>query len=315
MTLIIAGYEHSKTPDHSRFIKDAPPHTPEMKFSGIFAIADSAITAHKGGKTLLNGFGKIHEVEAKLWKPYFLPDGSFKDYFEVYESRRLLIGFAGSTLTAQHIINGITEHLGNLRISFSRKNDIGPISYKVIRHCQKNPLASSAETSYWDDDTFLNSDFEGLLTGEVIADIVEHSINNALRSASKYKLDMDDFISMHTELICGTWCPHKKRHELYVFRMLSDRDEDGVLFAKTKKELVKENEVAVLGMRSDFETDAQTKFNDAISKFNEPTEVMREYLEDCIDTVQSSGSKEIDHPVILRRIEQHKISKEVYFKQ
>lgn len=308
MTLIFAGYEHKKSLDFSSFSDDAPPYVPEMEVCGLFAIADSAITTLQGGRTLLNGFRKVYEMEAKLWKPYFMPDGSFRSYIEIYERREFFVGFAGSTLTAQHILNSISEHLGKLRISYSREENRGPIKYEVIRHCQANPL-NSAEASYWDDDTFTDRDFEGLLTGSVIADFVEYSINNALRSASSYKLSMEEFQAMHTDLICGLWCPYKRRHELYLFRMMNKQGEDGVLFAYTEKQLVKEDEIAVLGMRNRFEVSAQKKFSESLSNLKNPSGEMYRFLEECIDEVQNDGSKEIDRPISFRVIDELKITR------
>jgi hypothetical protein len=308
MTLVIAGYEHEKSIDFSSFADDAKPYVPEMNVDGIFAIADSAITSHQGGRTLLNGFRKVYEIEAKLWKPYFMPDGSFRDYLNIYESRDIFVGFAGSTLTAQHILNSITEHIGKLRISYARENGDGPIRYKVIRHCAVNPLSTS-EVSYWDDDTFTDRNFEGLLTGTVIADFVEYSINNALRSASSYKLSMEEFQAMSTDLVCGTWCPYAKRHELYLFRMKSKRGEDGVLFAYTEKQLVKENEVAILGMNNRFGAMAQDKFNAALSAYISPANEMYKFLENCIDEVQDEGSKEIDRPISFRQLNRFNINR------
>jgi hypothetical protein len=308
MTLIFAGYEYEKSPDYSWFSDDAPPYVPEMRVCGLFAVADSAITSHQGGRTILNGFRKVYELEAKLWKPYFMPDGSFRNYLEVYERRDFFVGFAGSTLTAQHILNSITEHLSQLRISYSRVGGYGPIKYEVIRHCQTNPLASPG-ILYWDDETFTDRDFEGLLKGSVIAEYVEYSINNALFSASSYKLSMAEFQDMRTDIICGIWCPYAKRHELYLFRMMNKKGEDGVLFAYTEKQFVKENEIAVLGMTNSFEVSAQQRFNEALSNFKSPAGDMCKFLEECIDQVQNSGSKEIDRPISFRRLNQSEITR------
>lgn len=308
MTLVFAGYNYSKSIEFTCFSDDAPPYIPEMEICGLFMIADSAITASQGDRTLLGGFRKVYELEAKLWKPYFMSDGSFRNYLDVFESRKYIIGFAGSTLTAQHIINSITEHLGKLRISYSRKDSFSPIKYEVIRHCQRNPLTFSG-ASYWDDDTFLDNDFVGLLTGEVIADFVEYSINNALHSASSYKLSMREFQSMHTDIVFGVWCPYKKRHELYLFRMLRKTDDNDIPLAYTKKELLKEDEVAVLGMRDRFESNANTRFRQALENFNPPAEIMYQFLGECIDEVQNNGSKEIDRPISFRKLNENKINR------
>lgn len=307
MTLVIAGYNHSKSLDYSSFASDTTEvYEPVMEVNGLFVMADSAITSHAGGRTLLNGFRKIHTLEAKLWKPYFQPDGSFKDYQEVYETNELFVAFAGSTLTAQHIINSIHGHLGQLRISYERASLSSSVEYKVIRHCQKNLLVSDYG-SYWDDDTFTNRDFEGLLTADVIANVIEYSVNDALRSASSYKLSMEEFRDMHTEIVAGIWCPVSKKHNLYVYRMQSRPGDDGVLTAFTSKELIPSGSIAVLGMRRTFESRAQEAFETAIGKFITPDRTLWAFLNDAIDEVQASESKEIDRPAALRTLERGRV--------
>ena len=308
MTLVIAGYDYTKSIDYSKYSDDPSiKYVPSMEVNGLFVVADSAITSHSGGRTLLNGFKKVHTMEAKLWKPYFMPDGSFRSYHEVFDSRPLFVAFAGSTLTAQHVINSISGHLEALRISYERQRFTDPVKYNVVRHCQRNPLYESA--SYWDDDTFTDRDFEGLLSGEVISDTIEYSINDALMSAGRYKLSMDEFQAMHTEIVAGFWCPVSKSHELYVFRMLSKTGDEGVLVAYTKKQKVQENEVAVLGMRKAFESSAQTAFDSAMSDFLPTGNAMHAFLENAIDTVQSTNSKEIDRPTSFRTLERGRIKR------
>lgn len=313
MTLIIAGYEHTKSFDYTQYSDDKnSTYIPEMEAGGLFVIADSAITNSANGRTILNGFRKTHIVEVKLWKPYFMPDGSFRDYKEVYETNNTFVSFAGSTLTAQHIINSITTHLQSLRISFKRHERDRSIIYTAIRHCQPNPLNSPNQVSYWDDDTFLNNDFEGLLTGELIADTIEYSMNDALKSASKYKLDIEEFQAMHTEIVAGVWCPVRKRHELYVYRMNSKRDQDGVLIPYTEKSLVPTNEVVVLGMRKEFEADAKLRFSNSISSFVSPSSTMLEFLREAIRSVEAQGKKGIAFPISMTTMDRYSTSKSVY---
>lgn len=308
MTLIVAGYEYAKSVDYSKYSDDeAKTSDPEMELEGLFVVADSAIT-DANGKTLLNGFRKTYEIDVKLWKPNFSPSGSFHNYIQVFETNKIFISFAGSTLTAQHIINSITTHLGKLRISYRRSED-GSIAYTALRHCQNNPLEQNSSGSKWDGDTFLNRDFEGLLTGDLIACTVEYSITDALTSASKFKLEMDDFIAMHTELVAGVWCPVKKRHELYVYRMESKRDDDGVLVAYTQKRLIPENEVVVLGMRKEFENQAQEAFNNSLSAFIAPSQEMLKFVRESIKSVEAQGKKGIALPMSLVTLKRHYLKK------
>lgn len=313
MTLIIAGYEHTKSFDHTQYSDDKKStYIPKMEAGGLFVIADSAITNPANGRTILNGFRKTHIVEVKLWKPYFMPDGSFRDYKEVYETNNTFVSFAGSTLTAQHIINSITTHLQSLRISFKRHEQDRSIIYTAIRHCQPNPLYTPNQVSYWDDDTFLSKDFEGLLTGELIADTIEYSMNDALKSASKYKLDIEEFQAMHTEIVAGVWCPVRKRHELYIYRMNSKRDQDGILIPCTEKSLVPTNEIVVLGMRKEFEADAKLRFSNSISSFVSPSNTMLEFQREAIRSVEVQGKKGIAFPVSMTTMDRYITSKSVY---
>jgi len=308
MTLVIAGYDYKRS---LQYIWGEGEHEakdePKMQLCGLFVVADSAITSHAGGRTLLNGFKKVYCLRANLWKPYFMPDGSFKDYFEIHEQREVFVAFAGSTLTAQHIINSITAHIENLRISFGRRAD-GSIYYSAIRHCQKNPLITN-ETLYWGEDTFLPRDCDGLLTGEIISKTTEYSINEALLSAGRYKLSMEEFQAMRTEFVLGLWCPYQKRYELHLYRMLQRAGADGVLVAYTDGKLLAPHEIAVLGMRAQFEESAQKEFDDSIKNHSSPSAALNDFLKNAIDTVQQAGSKEIDHPTSFMRLSSLKIER------
>lgn len=308
MTLIVAGYEYAKSVDYSKYLdNEAEPSDPTMEIEGLYVVADSAIT-DANGKTLLNGFRKTYEIDVELWRPSFSPGGSFHSYTQVYENNKIFISFAGSTLTAQHIINSITSHLGKLRISYRRSQE-GSIAYTAIRHCQKNPLEQNTSGSTWDDYTFLDRDFEGLLTGELIASTIEYSITEALTSASKFKLELKDFEAMHTELLAGVWCPVNRRHELYVYRMESKRDDDGVLVPYTKKRLVPENEIVVLGMQKQLESQAQEAFKKSLSAFTPPSKELLNFVRDAIKNVEAQGKKGIAFPMSLTTLTRHKIIK------
>ncbi len=308
MTLVIAGYDYEKSLQYTW--GDASTSTQDktkMEICGLFVVADSAITSREGGRTLISGFKKVYCIKANLWKPYFMPDGSFKDYLEIHEQREVFVAFAGSTLTAQHIINSITAHLENLRISFGRHGD-GSIYYNVIRHCQKNPLITD-EMSYWGDDAFISRDFEGLLTGEIISKTTEYSINEALLSAGRYKLSMTEFQAMRTDLVLGVWCPYRKRYELHLYRMLQKPGSDGVLIAYTEGKLLEPKEIAVLGMCNQFEVGAQAEYEESIRCNLSPSTALNQFLKESIDKVQESGSKEIDHPTSFRRLNRNGIER------
>ncbi|MGZ9712543.1 hypothetical protein ACXX82_17240 [Glaciimonas sp. GNP009] len=297
LTLVIAGHNYIEKFKYEILHQEEQQVEIEMESDGLFVVADSAITSITRGveKTLLNGLRKIYDVEINVWKPYFGPGGTFYDYKEVYQRASCFIAFAGSTLTALHVLNSITEHLRKLRISHERTN--GQIKYCIIRHCALNPL--DASSTYYSDDTFLNEHFTNLLTADVVSDVIEYSINEAIRSAAKYKLDIDEFNAMRTELIAGIWCEASKKHRLYAFRWQTKTGVDGVLFPFTEKELVKEDEIVVLGLR-ELEDDAQAAFNSALDNFKESGPVLFEFLNVAIDDAQKLGSKYIDRPSVLK---------------
>lgn len=300
MTLVIAGYDYEKPSQYTWGASDTSTQDEsEMEHCGLFVVADGSITQNQGNgsKTLLDGFQKVYCIKTKLWKPYFMPDGSFKDYREIHEQREVFVAFAGSTLTAHHIINSIREHLENLRISFGKRSN-GSIYYNAVRHCQKNPLLTNRAV-YFEDDTFLPRDFKGLLTGRIISKTAEYSINRALLSAGRTKTSMDEFKAMHTELVLGLWCPYKNRYELHLYRMLIKPGDDKMLIAYTKGKRLKSKEIAVLGMHNRFEDAAQKKLENSIKNNLSPSAALHQFLKDSIDEVQKSGSNEINYPTSL----------------
>jgi mRNA-degrading endonuclease toxin of MazEF toxin-antitoxin module len=165
----------------------------------------------------------------------------------------------------------------------------------------KNLLISPPIPTSYDESTFLDSDYTDLLTGELIAEFVEHSINHALKSASSYKLSMEEFQSMYTDIFCGVQCPQKRQHEIYVYRMKSKRNEEGILYAYTDKKYINKDEIAVLGMKKDFEEMAKSIYDEALKQKIKPSEVTYKYLNKCIDIVQSKKGNEVGkiRPVLI----------------
>jgi hypothetical protein len=71
---------------------------------------------------------------------------------------------------------------------------------------------------------------------------------------------------MYTDIFCGVWCPQKRQYEIYVYRMKSKRNEEGILYAYTDKEYINKDEIAVLGMRKDFEEMAKSIYDEALKQ-------------------------------------------------
>jgi len=289
VTLVILGHNHEKTFSWGG-------KSEKMETNGLFIASDSAITAN--GFTLLGGFRKVYPVTIKIWKPYFI-EQDFHSYREVHYESECFIAIAGSTLTAQHVLNCISEHLGKLRISYERPKSIKESGkYVVIRHCQKNILSDGC--TRWSEDMFTPNDFEEIENAESISKTIEYSINEALSSARKYKLDENALKNMYTEFSAGIYCPILKKHNLYTYRMDKRINEDGIYEVFAVKKEVLPHEITILGMRNKFQDRAQQVFDEAIQSGEEPSKKVFNFLNKAIDEVASSGSKAIDRPSILR---------------
>lgn len=292
MTLIIAGHHYRQGIQWPREGIDSS--TP-LVLDGLFFASDSIITS--GQHALLGGFRKVYPLTARLWKPYFL-DRYFHSYREVISQVECALAFAGSTLTAQHVLNTITEHLEKLRVSYRRAlQPMVPGDYVVALHCQEAVLSRGAGT--WDEDMFLPSDIEGLLTAEAVSDAVLYSINEALRSARRYKLDKAGFESLYTEFAFGLRCPVSKEYRLYCFR-IQRRDVDGAMEVFTEKEEIQPGKLAVLGRVADFGVEAQTRYEAAIASGQEPATLMFDFLNEAIDRSLAAGRRDIDRPSSLK---------------
>lgn len=262
--------------------------------SGIFVAADSTITSDK--ETLLNNFRKIYPVSVKLWEPYFV-DTSFKNYNRVHQEIEIVVGFAGSTLTAQHCLNGIYEHLSKLRISCKPSYEQDPIQYTVLMDCERNPLHD--KSTYWAEDTFTESNFHKILTAEYISEVALHSLKASLSSARKYKISSKGFQTLLTPFITGIQCPVTQKFYLYAFRMKSEIKEE-IQQVNVEKEFISHDKVAVLGLAKEFEDSAQSIYTCARNAGKSTEDEIFNFLKKSIDNVQKRGDRSIDYPAVLK---------------
>lgn len=303
MTLVVVGHEFNKNVTFSsKGDAGGPQKKAGMKAVGLFAVADSSVTApnSNGKQTLLGGFRKIYPVQIKVWKPLF--NGVyFHSYLEVHYEAECFVAIAGSTLTAQHVLNLISEHLRKIRISYKRSNEFStPGRYILIRHCQRNSLELNQGIDKWDEDMFTPNDYVDLVTANEMAKIVEYSINEALASARKYKIDQQSFNAMYSEFAVGMFCPKEKNHQLFVYRMKSRVNSEGLLEVYATNERVEEGEVAVLGMRDKFEAMARNAMQAAIEGEISSSLKFFEFINQAIDQVRSDGSFAIDRPSVCK---------------
>ncbi|MET0334922.1 MAG: hypothetical protein ABW190_11670 [Rhizobacter sp.] len=305
MTLVIVGHEKVK---ESWSWNDKAEL--RLRNEGLFAVSDSVITSNgsRGQTPLLSGLRKVHPITIQLWKPYFV-NSCFRDYLEVHQRSECFVAFSGSTLTATHAMNLISEHLGKLQISYRRASDRGAGTYVVQRHCEYNELRDTKEVIDWDEDMFSPRDLTGLLTASYISEVAEHSINVALRSAKQYRLTPEDVELMRTDFAVGIACPTTDAHRLFVYRMKSRLSAEGMLEIYAAPEEITDDKIAVLGMRKQFEARAQCAYDRAVKEGYSTGEEMFKFLNLAIDEVAASGSFEIDRPSSHKRLTQGSLEK------
>lgn len=314
MTLIISGYVHSTggNTDYSKLPKEIvrTPTDKSQKEPGIFSIADSVITTiGSAGKTpLLKGFKKIVNVPIKLWKPYFVgPD--FRGYLSTFMECECFIAFAGSTLTSQHVLNLITNHLGDLRIDYRSKR-VGLGEFVVVKKCDHNELISTAAHSQYDDDLFIpHKDYVGILTADVIVNVVEHSINKALNSAKEFRLSEKAFNEMYTEFTLGINCPSTGEDVIYQFNMDKRLNEEGVFEVFVNKLKIAENQVSIIGMRNEFKDRINGIVESAINDNLNLCDELTKFMAQAINEVDERGSFEIGRPIVVKKLKDRKVEK------
>ncbi|SDY72899.1 hypothetical protein [Nitrosomonas sp. Nm33] len=300
MTLVIVGHEIRADGYSEVWAKNKNSQKIILRSEGLFAVADSIITS--GGSPILSGLRKIHSIPLKLWKPYFVHE-YFRDYLETYIDTECFVAFSGSTLTATHALNNISTHLGNLQISCEpRRKEFIPVKYIVQRHCEYNILRDSNEVILWGEDMFLNHDFEKLLTAQYIAEVIEHSINNALKSAKKYRLTAEEVQNMRSDFAAGIFCPTTKQHYLFLYRM-RERMVNNIVEVFTEREEIGNDRVAVLGMRDKFEERAQKTYCEALKSGISTGKEIFKFLNYAIEEVASTGSFSIDKPSFHKKFE------------
>lgn len=261
MTLVIAGHDIKK--DSSR---------PSFKGStaGLFVTADSTITT--GRQTLLSGFKKVYEVPIKVHAPS-IAGGQFRGYHTVKLETNCFLAFAGSTLTAQHILNGLTNHLGALRYAYEGAGQLVPGAYQILMDCQPNRLNDPG--TWWDDDDmFLDRDMENLLSGEIVAKTMLHVLRISLGSAKKHKIDQAGWESLLTQYVVGTYCEVDRCHKLYTFKPRFQLEHQEIVGIEIDQEELKPGELAVLGMTS-FESRAKVAYSAAFEGGQDVRKVMR----------------------------------------
>lgn len=273
-----------------------------LEIHGLFVVADSLITTDdgRGGiRPVLSGLRKVHSVQINLWRPYIV-NGSFRDYRILHQATKCFLAFSGSTLTASHALDVISEHLSNLRISYEHLGQLEkPWGFAIKRDCERIHVRSTVNF-HWEEDMFSDPDLHKLLTAEYVADVIEHSINIALKSARKYRLDENAYKSMHTDFMAGIQCQATGTYRLFTFRMNSRTDANGLIEPYTIRQEIGDNKVAVLGLRR-FETRAQAVYDAALAAGVSPGEKLFSFINEAIDEVRQSNIVDIDRPSVHKQ--------------
>ncbi len=278
MTLVIAGMKDNET---------------------AFFCADSTISSN--GRTLLGGFRKIYSIPVITWQPYFIGE-TFKDYLQEHTSTQCVIAFSGNTLTAQHLLNSITSHLSKLRLSWCSTK----ASYVILRHCDaRNELFKDGHL--WDESMFLGSDFQGLLTCGLIFDIILYSVNEAISSARKYKLDQDGYNSLTTAFIAAAYDPARRQAKLARFDMKSEISEDGYLKPVFELTHLSNQDVSQIG---DSHLIGE---QDEIRRISERDGVSIDHasfkhLLEKIDSSLDEGRRSVDYPAVMKHFKSGELS-------
>lgn len=228
MTLIVAGYTgvaswNTKLYDRIFFVGDTL-----LSQDGRFDKRDR----------LIEIFKKIRSIPVKVWSPSFDLEGSFRRYFESFTST-CVIAFSGSALTFGHMINGIQEHLGQLRYTFVDGQ------FKIVKHCSDQAIQVN-HAEFWDDDIVFDSRNLPALTADFQMEVISHVIRRALKDVSAHRLlDQSTFNAIRCQLAVALYCWEARKPALYqVEVVLTD---EFPKYATLKYRRLEENEIVVLG--------------------------------------------------------------------
>lgn len=291
MTLVLAMYDYEKELSFNE-----EPETLNPAPSGIITIADSVITAHgKPTTKLVTSFRKTYEIDINIYQPNFNNDGSLRNYLYIQSKHKCLLSIAGSTLVAQHALNIITTHLGNLRYTydFTKKKHI------IIRHCQQNPLARG----YYDD--WNPTDSNGLLDADYIHQTVIYSINHIINATANDRAG--DLSQINTNFILSLQCPHSKHFKIYQYNLAVAPS--GKLTIEGKK--IARNDIGIIGMTEKFYSAAKETYLKCIESNTEPKSSMIDFMRWAISEVHKE-SYEIDYPIVYKHINERHVTKEKF---
>ncbi len=257
----------------------------------IVFCSDSLITGKQDGVSikLLNSFRKVKNIPVNILKPDIGLAGKITKYYEMPLEHCCMIGFAGSTLVSQHIINNIEGHLKQLRFTYKDEE------YKLEMICDDNKTVMD---TFWSDDMFNQSPEEILnhLTKEFQIGVIEHSIYKAIEDFIKDE-DRYDKEFFDTQFIVGLSCNKSKSNHIYEIKMDFTENVPKLI----SKEILL-GEIASIGITR-YNIHLLGMFN---NKSNSIEETMLQSMCDFVDNNEEVDLREIGYPIVLKTFNQFK---------
>jgi len=289
MTLIVAGHSLEKI----TFSGISSTHV-----RGLFAASDSSITS--GGTTLVSGFKKVVEVPIRVKGLNFCGEW-FDGYHDYRYEDGCFVAFAGSTLVAQHIMNSIKNHLGEIYPTYEDEE------YKLVMSCE--PHRHLRQIDY-DDSMFLDKHLNGLLSAKLVSNIVRHSIQAVLDSAQKHDGMRNNFRAFQAEFILGFRCPLDYKYYLYQYEIHPDNEKSAIV----NMTQIQEGDVAVIGLKEQYSEEAKDHFQKALDNGDNTAIKMHEFIVNAIEDQNSLGVFSIGKPCGLYMYEGRYVTLKKYIR-
>jgi hypothetical protein len=270
MTLVIAGHSLEKGyfGEESDYV------------NGIFAASDSSITTRN--TTLVSGFKKVVEVPVRVKALNFCGHW-FNGYHGYRSDEACFVAFAGSTLVAQHIMNSIRNHLGDLYPTYEDGD------YKLVMSCE---VHRHLEQMDYDESMFLDRHLDQLLSAKFISDVVCHSIQAVLNQARKHDGMKRNFAAFQAEFILGVRCPMDNDYYIFQYEIHPDDNDGAVVYMEN----IPKGSVAVIGMKERYAEEAKSHFQNAIKNGQHTASEMHEFVIKAIESQNSIGVYSIGKP-------------------
>ncbi|WP_417500074.1 hypothetical protein [Methylophaga sp.] len=264
--------------------------------NGLFAASDSSITT--GNTTLVSGFKKVVEIPVRV-KALNFCDHWFNGYLGYRYDGACFVAFAGSTLVAQHIMNSIRNHLGDIYPTHEEGE------YKLVMSCE---VHRHLEQMDYDESMFLDRHLDQLLSAKFISDVVCHSIQAVLDQAKKHDGMRKNFAAFQAEFILGVCCPLDNDFYLFQYEIRPDGNNGAVVYMEN----IPKGSVAVIGMKERYAEEATLNFQDAIKNGQPTASKMHEFVIEAIESQNSIGIFSIGKPCALYLYKDNYVNLEKY---